>query len=563
MADGISMGARREVVAAVAERYALAGRREKGRILDELTAVTGWHRKHAVRTLSASRSLRSEEAAAQGDRPATDEAQAAIAPSVKRQRKYDAIRDALIALWEASDRIFGKRLKVMIASLLPALERHGRLALSDAHRALIKSVSAATIDRMLVDVRVAAAGGRRRRVGFYSAIRREVPIRTFNDWNDPPPGFCEIDMVAHGGTSVAGSFIQTLTMTDIATGWTECLPLVTRDGSLVVEAMTRAQSLFPWLIRGADFDNDSAFMNDVVVPWCRAQTIEVTRSRAYKKNDQAFVEQKNGAVVRRLVGYGRFDGIETAKVMARLYAAARLHVNFFQPSFKLAEKRREGAKVIKRYHPPATPYARALAHPKLSQAIKRRLRETYRGLDPVALLSEIRKCQTELGDRIGRRGIAVAPVEPTLIAPKVFAKSLGATKTEVRATHRQAKRKYKTRIRMPSKLDPHLAAIEGWFAAEPAITALAILGRLGVIDPATFDQKQHSIVQRLLKKLRAKATRFSQDSDLEPHGRVPGRSGDAPPVGLRPPSGSSPPIMPRAHCFSPHDYADPQSNNSS
>ena len=126
-----------------------------------------------------------------------------------------------------------------------------------------------------------------------------MPIRTFNDWGDPPPGFCEIDMVAHGGTSVAGSFIQTLTMTDIATGWTECLPLVARDGSLVVEAMTRAQSLFPWLVRGADFDNDSAFMNDVVVPWCRAQKIEVTRSRAYKKNDQAFVEQKNGAVVRR------------------------------------------------------------------------------------------------------------------------------------------------------------------------------------------------------------------------------------------------------------------------
>jgi hypothetical protein len=128
----------------------------------------------------------------------------------------------------------------------------------------------ATIDRMLVDVKVAAAGGRRQRVGFCSAIRREVPIRTFNDWNDPPPGFCEIDMVAHGGTSVAGSFIQTLTLTDIATGWTECLALVARDGSLVVEAMTPAQSLFPWLMCGAGFDNDSAFMNDVVVPWCRA-----------------------------------------------------------------------------------------------------------------------------------------------------------------------------------------------------------------------------------------------------------------------------------------------------
>jgi hypothetical protein len=313
-------------------------------------------------------------------------------------------------------------------------------------------------------------------------------------------------MVAHGGTSVAGSFIQTLTMVDIATGWTECLPLVARDGSLVVEAMTRAQSLFPWLIRGADFDNDSAFMNDVVVPWCREQKIEVTRSRAYKKNDQAFVEQKNGAVVRRLVGYGRFDGVETARVMAGLYAAARLHVNFFQPSFKLKEKRREGAKVIKCYHAPATPYERALAHPKLSPAIKRRLRETYRSLDPVALLAEIRAAQDELGDRIGKRGLAVAAARfPADLLG--FARSLGATaKTaEVRATHRRPKRRYKKRIRMPSKLDPHLTTIESWFASEPQITALAIVRRLAATDPTTFGDKQHSIVQRLLRSLRRKA----------------------------------------------------------
>lgn len=114
-------------------------------------------------------------------------------------------------------------------------------------------------------------------------------------------------------------------------------------------------------------------MNDVVVPWCREQKLEVTRSRAYKI-DQAFVEQKNGAVVRRLMGYGRFDGIETTRVMGRLYAAARLYVNFFQPSFKLKEKRREGAKVIKRYHPPSTPYERALAHPRVTAAVKKQLR---------------------------------------------------------------------------------------------------------------------------------------------------------------------------------------------
>ncbi len=359
------MSARREVVSAVTERYRSAKRAEKGRILDALCATTGWHRKHAVRALRQHETVGPD---------------GVEAPQERRRRYGATIEDALTALWEAPDRVCGKRLKVMIPILLPALEQHGRLQLGLTDRDSVLAISAATIDRLLVDVKIAASGGRRRRAGFYSAIRREVPIRTFNDWNSPPPGFCEVDMVAHGGTSVAGSFIQTLTMVDIATGWTECLPLVTRDGSLVVEAMKHAQSLFPWLLRGVDFDNDSAFMNDVVVPWCRQQKLEVTRSRAYKKNDQAFVEQKNGAVVRRLMGYGRFDGLETARVMGRLYAAARLYVNFFQPSFKLKEKRREGAKVIKRYHPPSTPYERALAHPKVTAAVKKRLRDQYRSL---------------------------------------------------------------------------------------------------------------------------------------------------------------------------------------
>ena len=229
------MGARREVVSAVTDRYQSAERAEKGRILDALCATTGWHRKHAVRALRRSATVGPGKMEAPGE----------------RKPRYGAtIKDAMTALWEASDRVCGKRLKVMIPTLLLALEQHGRLQLGQADRDLVLGISAATIDRLLVDVKIAASGGRRRRAGFYSAIRREVPIRTFNDWNNPVPGFCEVDMVAHGGTSVAGSFIQTLTMVDVATGWTECLPLVTREGSLVVEAINRAQSLFPWLLRG-------------------------------------------------------------------------------------------------------------------------------------------------------------------------------------------------------------------------------------------------------------------------------------------------------------------------
>ena len=184
------MGARREVLAAVAECYRSGTRRQKGRILDALCAVTGWHRKHAVRALCWHGS------------------DAADKPCQRTSRYGATIKDAVIALWEASDRVCGKRLVVMVPALLPALEAHGRLRLGRQDRALVLSVSAATIDRLLVVTKVAASGGRRRRAGFSSAVRREVPIRTFNDWKDPAPGFCEIDMVAHGGTSVAGSFIH-------------------------------------------------------------------------------------------------------------------------------------------------------------------------------------------------------------------------------------------------------------------------------------------------------------------------------------------------------------------
>lgn len=183
------MGARREITLAVVDRYRSVGRADKGRMLDELCAVTGWHRKHAIRALAS---------------------YVATSPEARRQRSptYGApIRDAVVALWEASDRICGKRLKVMIPTLLSSLEQHGPLELDQADRALVLGVGPATIDRLLVETKIVAAGGKRRRVGFYSAIRREVPIRTFNDWHDPPPGFCEVDMVAHGGTSVAGSFI--------------------------------------------------------------------------------------------------------------------------------------------------------------------------------------------------------------------------------------------------------------------------------------------------------------------------------------------------------------------
>ncbi len=314
MARRISMTTRAELVAAVSERYHGAIRVERSRILDEFAAVTGYHRKHAIRLLS--------EGGKRAAKPAVDDR-----PAIKplRGRTYGAeIRDALVQLWEVADRVCSKRLQPMIAVLLPALERHGRVTLDEATRAKLLRVSAATIDRLLAGVRLVAGSGRRRPAGFGSAVRRSVPIRTFNDWGNPLPGWVEVDFVAHGGTTVSGAFIQTLVLTDVATGWTECIPILVREAEMVVHALGRARELFPFPLRGVDFENDSLFMNDLVVGWCRTQGLEVTRSRAYRKNDQAWVEQKNGAIVQRLVGYGWFEGVLAAENLGRLYASARL-----------------------------------------------------------------------------------------------------------------------------------------------------------------------------------------------------------------------------------------------
>jgi hypothetical protein len=491
MVGRLSMTTRREVVAAIRQRYGCAAREEKGRILDELVAVAGYHRKHAIRVLSG---RKAERAAGPG----------------RRGRRYgDSDREALIALWEASDRICSKRLKPLIPVLLPALERHDRIRLDDEARGRLLAVSPATMDRLLWDVRLVARGGQRRRAGFSSAVRRAVPVRTFDDWNDPPPGYVEVDLVAHAGTSAAGSFVQTVVLTDVATGWTECVPIVVRDGALVIEALGRARELFPFPLKGVDFDNDSAFMNEPVVAWCRERGLEVTRSRAYRKNDQAWVEQKNGAIVRRLVGYGRLEGLLAAEVLARLYAASRLHGNLFQPSFKLRHKTRIGARVLKRYHAPEPPVARALAHPALDEGAKVRLRAWQQTCDPVLLLAEIRTVQAELGERIDRRSSAAVRQSPAPVELDRFVASLKTAwrEGEPRPTHKRAYRRRKPVPKRPSMLDGLREQIHGWLDAEPGLSAQEVLLRLTGLAPDRFKAMQLRTVQRAVKAWRAQSAR--------------------------------------------------------
>ena len=331
------MAARDELVAAIAGRYSQADRTERGRILDEFTAITGFHRKHVMRLLRAGQPKRRS-----GPRPG-------------RRVYEDATREALIVIWEASDRICGKRLRPLVPVLVEAMERHGHLRLAPEVRISLLAMSAATIDRALRDVRQQAGRSTRRKAPPSAAIRRSVPVRTFDGWDNPPPGFVEADLVAHSGPVTKGSFVQTLVLTDIATGWTECAPLLVREQRLLTEVLSEMRKLLPFALLGLDTDNDSVFMNDTVRDYCLAAGVEFTRCRPYRKNDQAWVEQKNGSVVRRAVGYRRFEGLEAAAVLARLYGAMRLFVNFFQPALKLAASRATGRRsrnaIIRRPHP--------------------------------------------------------------------------------------------------------------------------------------------------------------------------------------------------------------------
>ncbi|PPB80690.1 MULTISPECIES: integrase catalytic domain-containing protein [Mycetohabitans] len=255
------MSIRREWIEAVGERYRRSDRSEKRAILDEFVQVTGYHRKHAIRVLCRE----------------------PVLPRTKPgpQRRYDdQVRAALITLWEAADRICGKRLKALIPTLTDAMARHGHLTLSKQVRQRLSQISAATGDRLLHDVREQAFAGQRRRAGALgNAIGRAVPIRTFTNWNHPPPGYLEVDFVEHcGGTKIDGDFVHSFVMTDIATGWTECLAMPYRSGAFVLEHLERVSRALPFALRGLDCDNDTAFMNEAVFDFCKAARIELTLS---------------------------------------------------------------------------------------------------------------------------------------------------------------------------------------------------------------------------------------------------------------------------------------------
>jgi hypothetical protein len=365
----LSQQSKRELVEAVRDRYLRAGRKEKSKILDEFVATTGFHRKHAIRVLRQGYQRGKEHRG--------------------RRRTYGgAVISALVEIWRICGCICGKRLQPFLPEMVHILERHGELTLDDETKRLLMQMSAATIDRRLAPFRQQRGRGiSTTKPG--TLLKQSIPIRTFADWNETKPGFVEMDLVAHCGDANEGVYLNTLTAVDVMTGWTECFLLHHRSQQVVTAAVESLQGRLPFPLLGIDCDNDSLFINGTLKRHCEAEQLTFTRSRPYRKNDQAFVEQKNGDIVRGNIGYRRYTSAQAAALLEAIYEDLHAYVNFFQPVRKLIHKERHGSKVFKRYDEARTPHQRAMHLQSVDRHHKLRLQHEYLQLNPAELRRRI------------------------------------------------------------------------------------------------------------------------------------------------------------------------------
>jgi len=411
----MSQTSKRELVAELRPRYTLGNRTAKRRILDELVAVTGYHRKYAIQLLNHPPKGRTSQRRA-------------------RQPKYGGrVRAALEQVWRAANCICGKRLVPVLTEFVVALERHGELKVDVETRRLLLCLSPATADRLLKRAR---QGLRPHGLGTTkpgSLLLQAIPIRTFAEWDDAQPGFMEVDLVAHCGSSTHGEYLNSLDMIDVKTRWVELAALINRSQATVTAAIDNCQARLPYRLLGLDSDNGSEFINNDLKRYCEQQGITFTRCRPYKKNDQAYVEQKNWTAVRQVVGYDRYEGPAAWAALNALYVPLRPYLNFFQPVMVLVEKQRHGAKVTKRYDQAKTPYQRVLDAAEVTEEAKQRLRQLYRTLNPAELLRQIQAQQAALWKlaqpstdaNMSNDVPSLASGEPRFPAPLLLATAVG------------------------------------------------------------------------------------------------------------------------------------------
>lgn len=373
----MSQRSKRELVESVRMRYLRGDRQTKGRLLDELVEYTGYHRKYLIHLLH---------------HPGGK-----VVGRRRRRRKYQgAVVEALEQVWRAANGICGKRLVPVMGEYVEALERHGELMLDAQTRQELLQMSPATVDRLLQPARRAARPHGLSTTKPGTLLKRSIPVRTFAQWDDARPGFVEVDLVAHCGTTTRGEFLHTLTMVDVRTRWTEFEPLINRSQRGVIMAIDACGARLPYPLQGLDSDNGAEFINQNLKRYCEERRITFTRCRPYRKNDQAYVEQKNWSVIRQVVGYDRYEGMAAYQALQALYEPLRRYVNFFQPVMTLRSKERDGAVVRRHYDLARTPYQRVLDSPEVPEEVKERLREEYLSLNPAELLRQIEQAQERL-----------------------------------------------------------------------------------------------------------------------------------------------------------------------
>lgn len=407
------MRERHAIIRELAPRFQEAkSKKERSQILDQCVNVTGYTRWYAAYVL---RFCGKPVVRLVKGRPVRFIPGHARDRGSARQRKrtygQPELIEALTMLWALSDGLCGKRLVAFIREVLPQVEREGGLPkLVPTVREQLLKISSASVDRLLTKTRATVRLKGRSTTRPGTLLKHHIPVRTFADWKEDEPGFVEIDLVAHDGGVAYDDYAQTLDLTDIATGWTELRAVQNKAQRHVFAALQCLRARLPFPLLGIDSDNGSEFINHDLKRYCEAERITFTRSRQYRKNDNCFVEQKNYSVVRRTVGYYRYDTPDQLLLLNSFYDALSLFTNFFQPVMKLKEKIRVGSRVTRRYDEPLTPYQRVLEHPKTSQLTKESLKIRYSSLKLLELKRKLNLIQAQLFDSAFRRTLPVVRI---------------------------------------------------------------------------------------------------------------------------------------------------------
>jgi len=326
----------------------------------------------------------------------------------------------------------GKRLAPVLPDLVERLRRFEELQVSEVTAELLVAMSPATIDRRLASARAVMTLRGRSHTKPGSLLKDAIPIRTWAQWDDAVPGFVEIDLVGHEGGNAMGEHAYTLTVTDIATGWTENRSVPNKARKWVIAALEEISLIMPFPLLGIDSDNGSEFINHHLLAWCEQRTITFTRSRPGNSNDGAHVEQKNWAVVRTVVGYHRYDTAAELLLLNKIWLLQSKITNFFLPQQKLLSKVRDGAKVTKKYDMPTTPHRRAERHAAVSTEDKTIMNDVLVELNPAAIQRQIQALTAELLTLTTSKAAAIG--KPPVTAVRSRASSHESTTTATRAS---------------------------------------------------------------------------------------------------------------------------------